>query len=220
MTRLIFVRHGEALGNIERVFHGFTNSALTENGRRQAERLAQRLADEPIDVIYSSDLTRAFETAQAVAERKGMEVIIDERFREINGGKWEDVPWDDLPVLFPEAFGHWLDEPHRLQIPEGESMAAFQERLIAAVDSVVKQHSGKNICIATHGTAIRVLLCYFYGRTLEELNTVQWCDNASITVVEHDEKGFSVVRDGDNAHLADISTLDKQDWWRDKEETE
>lgn len=214
MTTLIFVRHGEAEGNIKRHFHGFHNSALTENGREQIRRAALRLKDRPIDAIYSSDLTRAFETAQEIAKGRGLTVQIDERFREINGGQWEDVPWDDLPVRFPESYSDWLNEPYRLQMPDGESMADFSSRLVEASVATAQAHSGKTVCIATHGTAIRVLLCYFYGWPLERLNDVAWCDNAAITIVTYENGSFTVRVDGDNGHLKDISTLAKQDWWR------
>lgn len=214
MTTLIYVRHGEAEGNVKRNFHGFYNSSLTPNGREQIRRVAKRLKNVPIDVLYSSDLTRAFETAQAIAEGRELSVQIEERFREINGGEWEDVPWDDLPVKFSESYHDWLYEPYKLQMPGGESMAEFSSRLIRATVEIAEKHPSQTVCIATHGTAIRVLLCYFYGWQLEHLNDVHWCDNAAITIVEYENGRFRVLVDGDNEHLKDISTLATQDWWK------
>lgn len=214
MTKLIYVRHGEAEGNIKRHFHGFYNSSLTENGLEQIKRAAARLADEHIDAIYSSDLTRAFQTAQEIIKGRDITIKIDERFREINGGKWEDVPWDDLPHKFTESYDVWLNEPYCLQMPDGESMAEFSDRLITASSEIAKKHDGQTVCIATHGTAIRVLACHFYGWPLEKLTDVNWCDNASITIAQYEYGKFTMVTDGDNEHLKDISTLEKQDWWR------
>ncbi len=213
-TTLIFVRHGEASGNIDRIFHGFTNSELTENGRRQVERAARRLASEPIDYICSSDLKRAYETALKIAEFHGLPVDIDSRFREINGGKWENELWEELPVLFPDSYAVWLREPHAVRLPGGESMTDFFERLRQGTEALLASHAGQTICVATHGTAIRVLCCYCKGKSLTELNDITWCDNAAITVVEHDATGYRVVVDGDNSHLADISTIGEQDWWK------
>lgn len=214
MTTLIYVRHGEAEGNLKRHFHGFYNSALTPNGREQIKRAAARLADTHIDAIYSSDLTRAYETALEIAKGRELTVQIDERFREINGGQWENVPWDDLPVKFSDSYRDWLYEPYKLQMPGGESMADFSSRLIRATVEIADAHPSQTVCIATHGTAIRVLLCYFYGWPLERLNDVRWCDNAAITIVEYENGHFTVRIDGDNGHLEDISTLATQDWWR------
>ncbi len=214
-TKLIFVRHGEAAGNIERVFHGFTNSALTERGRLQVERLGEHLSTQKIDHVYASDLIRAYETAKAVAKHHNLSVEIDSRFREINGGKWENVPWDALPLKYPESYRLWLEEPHGLQMPEGESMVAFADRLIDGVEDILKKHAGQTICIATHGTAIRVLNCYCQGRPLTELTRVRWCDNAATTVAIHDEAGLRVVVDGDNSYLLELSIFNEQTWWRD-----
>ena len=214
-TKLIFVRHGEATGNIDRIFHGFTDSDLTENGHKQIERTAQVLAGETIDYIYSSGLKRAHQTACAIAAHHSLEVSVDPRFREINGGKWETEFWDDLPKLFPESYDDWVNNPHLVELPEGESMMEFAARLCEAVMDVIEAHPGKVICIATHGTCVRVLSCLCQNKPLTELNTVKWCDNAAITVAEYDdEAGFTLLIDGDNTHLGDISTINDQDWWK------
>ena len=215
MTKVIFVRHGEAEGNIERNFHGHYNSNLTENGRVQIKLTAERLKGEEIDVIYSSDLNRTYETALAIAEGRNINVVKNENLREINGGKWEDVPWDALPVLFPESYDYWLRDPQKLVMPGGESMVEFQNRVVSAVWEIVKLHKNKNILIATHGTVIKVLLCKYRGKTLSDLPDMAWHDNASITVVEFDDNlAPNVVLEGDNKHLGDLGTIEKQSWWR------
>ena len=217
MTTLIFVRHGEADGNYIRRFHGFFNSNLTEKGLLQISRAAERLSDTKIDAFYSSDLRRAYQTAQKVAQGRNMTITTDERLREINGGEWEDVPWDDLPARFPDSYADWLNAPYKLQMPGGESMKEFSERLVAAVHDIVKKHEGETVCIACHGTAIRVLACYFYGFPLEKLTDVAWCDNASVTIVTYDNGAFTVALDGDNSHLKDISTIENQAWWKNEQ---
>jgi len=217
-TRLFLVRHGEARGNVERVFHGYTDSDLTENGKQQVQRAVKRLENEIIDCFYSSDLKRARQTAEAIAELRGLSVKTDERLREINGGLWENVPWDDLPARFPESYMHWVDTPYLLQMPDGEGMQAFYDRLVEAVNDIIRLHTGQTICIASHGTAIRVLCCYFKGLPLSALLDVDWCDNAAITEVLHDYNGFRIIVEGDNSHLADISTVGKQAWWKKEQE--
>ena len=127
MTKVIFVRHAEAEGNVNRNFHGHYDSLLTENGRKQLELVAQRLKNEPIDVIYSSDLTRTFETAMSIAQGRGLEVIKDKRLREIYGGQWEDVPWDELPVRFPESYGFWLKNPQLYVCPAANQWLSFSK---------------------------------------------------------------------------------------------
>ena len=214
-TKVIFIRHGEARGNVERRFHGHFDSALTDNGRRQIMLLAKRLENEPIDVIYSSDLQRAIDTAREVAKLKHLDINIDPNLREIFGGDWEDVPWDDLPVNFSESYEHWLTEPHLLKMPGGESMLEFQMRVKMAVRGIIEKNRGENILIATHGTVIKVLVCGYLGMELSEMPSMKWYDNASVTIVDVDDEGkYNVVLEGDNSHLGEYSTLEKQTWWR------
>lgn len=214
MTTLIFVRHGEAEGNVQKIFHGWHNSDLTENGHRQAERTAEYLADVPIDILYASDLKRTMETAGYIARMKHMEIHPDSRLREIFGGKWENVPWAQLPEKFPEAYENWLTYPHKLIMPDGESMPDFQKRLVEAVEEIAARHVGQQVCIVTHGTAIKALLCHFRKLPLSEFPNQKWCDNAAVTVVEAENGEYNVTVDGYNEHLGDLSTLDKQTWWR------
>lgn len=136
------------------------------------------------------------------------------QLREIHGGLWEDVPWDDLPVLFAESYDSWLNTPHELQMPKGESMREFQKRLLEAVDKICEENEGKNICIVTHGTAIKAMMCRFLGLGLEGFNCVDWYDNASITIVDVEDGRYKVVLEGDNSHLGETGTIHKQDWWK------
>ncbi len=214
MTTLYIVRHGEATGNVERNFHGWFDSELTENGRAQIARLPAYFKDIHLDAAYASDLRRTRETAAAVADAKGILVEPCADLREIHGGLWEDVPWDDLPVRFPESYEHWLRFPHLLEMPEGESMIAFQGRIYGAILDIAEKNKGKNVLISTHGTAIKVLLCKVRGVPLSKMPEEAWCDNASVTVLKVGDNGITVEVDGDNRHLADISTLAKQKWWR------
>lgn len=214
-TCLIFVRHAEAAGNAERIFHGWTDSELTEKGHVQAAKAAESLKRVPIDVIYSSTLRRTRQTAQYIADSKGLPVITSEFLREIHGGDWEEKRWVDLPELWPEAYHTWEQQPHLHQMPHGESMKDFQQRLITEVHNIIDKNAGRHICVVTHGTAIRTLLCYFYGYPLEKMLDIPWHDNTSITMVEYEEGKFRVIVEGDASHLGkEWSTVQNQDWWK------
>lgn len=213
-TRVYFVRHGEAEGNVFRRFHGQFNSALTENGLKQLEKLAERLKDVHFDAIYSSDLDRTMDTARAVAKGRGLEIKLDSALREIDGGKWEDRPWEELPEAFPDSYNDWLLYPDKLQMPGGESMVEFQGRLLGAVSKILEKERGKTICIVSHGTAIKALLCDYTGCRLSAFPKLKWHDNASITIVDFGGETPKIILEGDNAHLGHLSTMAKQDWWR------
>ena len=214
VTRLIIVRHGEAAGNYNRRFHGFYNSMITLKGTMQIELLTKRLKEMDIDVIYSSDLDRTVETIKPTAEYKNLPIHMLEGLREINGGLWEDVPWEELPKKYEESYDDWLNRPHLLQMPEGESMYEFQQRLIDTINKIIEENLGENILISTHGTALKALQCYFHQKPLEEFNNIVWVDNASITIIEVDEDGcFNIVKEGDNLHLEGKGTIEFQEWF-------
>lgn len=216
-TRLIFVRHAEAEGNINRLFHGWYDSKITEKGHKQAKKVAERLADIPIDILYSSSLTRTMQTAQYIADIKQLPIIRTDKMKEINGGDWENKLFDDLPILYPKENYTWENEPHLHQMPNGENTVEFYERLIKEVKSIIAQNMGKNICIVTHGGAIRAMLCRFYEATLEHLKNIYWHDNTSVTVVDYDNEKdeFEVLMEGNAEHLDfELSTIQSQEWWQ------
>jgi len=106
-TRLIFVRHAEAEGNVNRRFQGWTDGELTEKGHIQAQKVAKRLKDEKIDVIYSSSLKRTMQTADYISKIKNLPIIRTDKLKEINGGDWENVSFDELPTLWPHEHDTW-----------------------------------------------------------------------------------------------------------------
>lgn len=215
-TTLILVRHAQAEGNFLREFHGWTDSRITEMGHEQAALVAERLSDLRIDVLYSSSMKRALQTAQYISDRKQLPILRTDKLKEINGGAWEGVAFSQLPVKWPQEHETWENRPHLHRMPGGETMEEFQKRLIEEIESIIKANPGKVICIVTHGTAIKSLMCHFQVCDLSEMAKIPWYDNTSITIIEHEEGRFKVLQEGDASHLGkEFSTLQNQDWFRD-----
>ncbi|MCI9413742.1 MAG: histidine phosphatase family protein [Clostridiales bacterium] len=220
MTILYLVRHCEAFGNIKRIFQGHIDSEISDNGQKQLDRLTERFRDIPLDGIVSSPLKRAYLTAQAVNGDRGLPVETDRRLMEINGGRWEGKPWDDLDGLYPEESAAWLKAPWDFHPEEGESMRAVYERMAAALTDIARRYEGKTVAVASHGCAIRNALCWMRGWPVERLNEVPWADNTSVALLEfddhpHGEPSRRIVYENDNSHLGkEISTFEKQSWWR------
>lgn len=220
-TRLIFVRHAEAEGNVKRIFHGWYNSDLTEKGEKQAELVADRLKDVGIDVLYSSVLNRTFKTAGCISDKINLPIITSPKLKEINGGDWENIEWEKIPTLWPEVHANWENNPHLVSLPNGETMVGFLDRLLQEVYRIINENQGKTICIVTHGTAIKALKCKFMGIDLSKMKAVSWCENTAVTVVDYesDKDEFSVVIDGDASHLPDdMKTIIHQAWWKELQE--
>ena len=213
-TRLIIIRHAEAEGNSKRHFQGWTDGKLTEKGHIQAKRVAERLRGTDIDVLYSSSLTRTLQTASYISEIKNLPIIRTDKLKEINGGDWEDVRWDELPERWPEQYDTWENWPHLHAMPNGETMEEFQLRLIEEIKLIIDENKGKNICIVTHGTAIKALMCHFRSCSLVEMFNIQWCDNTAVTIIDYENGAFDILLEGDSSHLdRELSTIWNQDWW-------
>ncbi len=215
-TRLIIVRHAEAEGNYRRVFHGWTDSSITEKGHRQAKMVAEKLVHVKIDVIYSSSLKRTLETAQYISDVKNLPIIRTDKLKEINGGDWEGCSWHELPEKWPRHYDTWENSPHAHVMPNGESMEELQERMVAEIEYIIGRNKGKNICIVTHGTAIKALMCHLRTCNLDEILSIPWFDNTAVTIVDYDDGSYNILAEGDISHLSDeLSTIKNQDWYND-----
>ena len=148
---LILVRHGETVHNVARITQGWSDSELSELGREQVRRLAGRLAELKPTALYSSTLGRAMQTAQAIADATGLEIIPMDDLREMNYGRWEGRAFLDIRREDEEIYKRWIaDEDCRC--PEGESHSDVRLRLERAFAQV----NSERAVVVAHGTAIRI----------------------------------------------------------------
>ena len=186
MTKLIIVRHCQALGNLERFFQGRIDSDITQTGRAQIGAVAELLSAEPIDIMYTSTLKRARLTAEGINVYHEVPLLIDERLSEINAGSWEGMLITEIEKNYPDEFHNWREEPAVFRAPEGESMSEVYDRMKAAVDDIIKANDGKTVCIVSHGCAIKCLMCYLHGWTVEYVGNIPIGTNTSVNVVKAD----------------------------------
>jgi len=152
MTReLILVRHGETLHNVNRITQGWSDSDLSDRGREQVQRVAERLKDMRPTALYSSPLGRAMSTARAIAEATGLEIVPLDDLREMNYGRWEGRAFIDIREEDEEIYRRWIIDED-CPCPEGESHADVRRRMLRAFETV---NSERPIVVA-HGTAIRI----------------------------------------------------------------
>ncbi len=178
--RLIFVRHGQTTWNLASRYQGHADSDLSELGLIQAERVGNRLKDTRIDAVYSSDLKRASDTAEAIAEHHGLSVRTDPRLREVCFGEWEGLTVSEIKELYPEAFANYRKDSVTYRSPGGERLEALQARVVEVVNEIVRAHPDETVVIATSGGPIRAFLCYALNVPLATFRKVS-LDNAGIT---------------------------------------
>jgi broad specificity phosphatase PhoE len=161
MTTVYLARHGESDWNVERRWQGHTDRPLTDRGREQAGRLAERLADIELDAIYASDLRRAWETAEAVARPRGLEVVRVPELREVHVGSWSGLTRDECAERFPDAFARW--QAGGSGWDHGESYEAMGERTVAAILRLAAEHPDGAILVVSHGGPIRAVHAHALG---------------------------------------------------------
>lgn len=209
-TTVYIVRHGEAEGNIGRVFHGITDSDLTPNGVLQAKEAAKRFREIPLDAAYSSPISRAYHTALEIVSGHGLTVTKEPELCEVNGGEWENVPFDEIARCWPVEF-EAFEEREACQIPGGESLLELRMRGAAAIKKIAASHPGQTVLIVTHGTLIRSALEDFLPE--ERHHEIDWQDNTAVTKLILENGVWEASYIGDNSHLKELSTLNKQSWW-------
>jgi probable phosphoglycerate mutase len=153
MTTILLARHGETDWNSERRWQGHADRPLNDIGREQARELAETLADRAIDVIYSSDLVRAHETALIVGTRLRLPVEVDTGLREVDVGDWAGRLLTEIEAVDPEGFRRW-QQGHKAW-NGGESYEEMGERVVAAVLRLAERHPGQTVLIVSHGGSIR-----------------------------------------------------------------
>ncbi len=204
--RFLLIRHGESEGNYKQMFLGHTDLDLTELGHRQAEATAELLKDVEIDAIYASDLKRAWQTGEHIAERHGLSIIADTQFREVYAGEWEGMKYSDIQAKYPEEFKYWRTSLGKAYCVGGESAREVFARVKAEILRLAPMYAGKTVCIATHATPVRVLRTAALGLDFDTAMPVGPA-NASVTVIDVTAGELTLLSDGYSEHLSGISTL-------------
>ncbi len=207
MTKLILIRHGQSMANLEHIFAGAYDVELSTLGRQQAEKTAEYIAENYIvDKVYSSDLKRAFETGKCVADRLNIEIVPEQGLREIFAGSWEGKRFDELEKEFAEKYNIWRNDIGNAVTNNGESVRDLSVRVSAALEKIACENDGKTIVIATHATPIRVMECLWRGLSLDEMKNIPWVSNASVTVVDYVNGLVNFEAVGEDRHLGEIKT--------------
>ncbi len=205
-TKIIMVRHGFSQANEQARFAGHWDIELAELGKMQAEKAGVYFKDHPVDVIYSSDLLRAYQTAVPISKALSLPIHKDTGLREIKAGEWEGMSFDDLVKDYPEEFSVWVNDVGRSRCPGGESVVELTERVSGAVRRIAEKHDGQTVCITTHATPIRAMCTVASGTPVEEMVKVPWAANASINVFEYENGVFKAIELDITEHLGDLLT--------------
>jgi len=208
-AELIVVRHGETVWNAEGRQQGHLDGDLNELGKRQAEAIADRLAREAFDALYSSDLARACQTARYIARKTGHEILTDSRLRERHLGIFQGLTMTEVQQRYPDAFARFGSGDPDYVIPDGESARQRHDRTVGCVAEIAARHPGQRLVIVAHGGVLDGLLRHALAIPLDAPRRYKLF-NASLNTLFVQDGIWQLGTWGDVSHLAAIGTID--DW--------
>ncbi len=175
---------------------------LNETGRKEALLTGQYLRGEKVESVYSSPLSRAMETAEAIARCQDREVQILAGLMDIDFGEWQGLSHATVRERYGELYRQWTDTPHLVRFPGGESLEEVTERALKAIHGVIKEHAGETLAMVSHRVVNKIVICGLLGLN----NSHFWQigqDTGCINILEFG-KGFILRRLNDTSHLSAI----------------
>ncbi len=199
-TTLLVIRHGETEDNVARRPQGQEHGVLTRFGVAQAQALGKRLVSYEFSHLYSSDLKRAYDTADLIAQQTGHSITAEQCLRERHFGVFQGILWSDIEQLYPEAYHSYRSGDPDYVVPGGESTRQLYERSVSCFERLARHHVGDTIAVVTHGGMINCLLRHTLAIPLHKPRhfTIR---NVSLNVFVLDGKTWFVEFFGDVSHL-------------------
>ncbi len=201
MARVILVRHGQTEWNRIERFRGLIDIGLNETGVWQAGRVAEAIKGRyQVTAIYSSPLSRAMRTAEAIGRAVGVPVQPFPPLVDFSYGVWEGKTPEEVEAAYPDLYRIWLTQPHRVKIPGGESLRSLRLRVAGALQRIVEAHPTGTVVLVSHRAVCKVLACYLLGLPNSQLWRLE-LDTASLSQFEQWEVGWVTLLLNDTCHL-------------------
>ena len=203
MTKVFLVRHGRTIWNKEQIFRGTKDVPLDEVGKLEAQLVGERLKEEEIVAIYSSPLSRAKETAEAIARFHKLEVQVLVGLNDLHFGQWEGMHHKEVKERYPDLYRRWQQEPHRVIFPGGEGLDQVRSRAMQAIEDIITRHPQGVVALVTHRVVLKVLICALLGLDNSHFWNIGQ-DTAAINCFLYRNRRWTVSLLNDVCHLKDL----------------
>lgn len=200
MMKLLLIRHGQTDWNLLGKYQGQTDIALSGEGIRQVDLLAQNFPVDTLDIIYTSDLQRALMTAERLAEKFSAPLYADKALRELNFGAWEGLTYQEIAERWPQEVKNLFGAPEKLQIPEGETFLMLQRRAMNKIHEIRAENEGKNVAVVAHGAISKAILTALLHIPLHYVWMLRQ-DNTAVNILRFDDEFVSVELLNGISHL-------------------
>jgi len=194
-VRLILIRHGKTDWNVLERYQGHSDTELNETGRNQAQSLAREWENEPIDVIYSSDLTRAIQTAVIISNGRNIPIHKRAGLRECSFGIWEGKTFEEMQTRFPEEVARIKGDSVNEIRTGGESRDQLSIRVAKTIREIINNHPNQTVAIVAHGGSLAVAMEYITGEGLIA-RSKYWLDNAGYHILEYNNGNSKILHLG------------------------
>ena len=203
-TKVILVRHGQTDWNLIRRMQGHLDIPLNQTGRRQADLLAKKLANYPLNAIYTSDLARAQETAEIIARPLGLTPVLQPALRERFLGQFQGLTIDEARVNFANEWQQVRE--NNAPPPGGESLEEVATRVRNAFETIVDRHPGEQVAVVSHGGVLKLLIAWVVGLPLGQPARISLSGNTGISIIEKAGDGeFRLATLNDTGHLQGLA---------------
>jgi probable phosphoglycerate mutase len=227
-TRVFLIRHGATVLTAEDRFAGATDVQLSDEGREQVRRLAERLSGEPVAAVFASPLGRTIETASILARPHNLPVHPVDGLREISHGRWEQLTRAEVEQRFPEEAAEWGRDPYTFAPAGGESGLAVTARALPALMAIIRAQSGNRILVISHKATIRLLLSSLLGFDPRRYRDNLDQNPAALNIVDfRDPSRARLTLFNDTSHYQNgglaipaIPTARLSNWWSDPKPAE
>jgi broad specificity phosphatase PhoE len=201
-TRIVLIRHGQTVWNREARFRGRSDVPLEDFGLRQAEATARYVAARwPVVAVYASPLDRTMKTAKAIAQAQSLTAQPLDGLVDINFGQFQGLLATEAEQRHPELFHAWMEAPHTVHFPGGESLDVVRSRISAALDDVVTRHPDQTVALISHTVVNRVLLCVVLNWGNDRFWRLHQ-ETCAVNIFDVKDDGtFTIVQLNDTSHL-------------------
>jgi len=216
-TRVCFVRHGATQLTAEDRFSGATGVDLSDEGRRQVQRLGERLSDDPIAAVYCSPLSRTVETARILSVPHRLPPVSRDGLREISHGRWEGLTRREVEERYPEEYSAWEEDPFTFAPQDGESGVGVLARALPVIRKIVVAHPDECVLVVSHKATLRLVLSSLLGFDARGYRDRLDQSPACLNVVDFkDPVRARLMLFNDTSHYADrprVSDQNLSKWW-------
>jgi broad specificity phosphatase PhoE len=200
-TEILLIRHGETAWNRSKIFRGTYDIELNDTGKAQAGLVSKVFAKRKIDAAYSSPLSRAIETAQISLIDQNIKPVIEDGLIDINYGDWTGKEEGEIAQQWPDEHEVWSSEPHKAQIPAGETLQSVYDRAFGAMEAIVARHQGQRVALFAHRVVNKVLVLGALGLGLSRFKFIIQ-DNCCVNEFTRNEEGYLIRSVNNTSHIA------------------